>query len=61
LLLRPVLSVTDAAAFTPPSSGTVVRPFEAQHWHVRELLLADPDGRALSVQAPLVGEQVPHG
>ncbi|HTJ81978.1 MAG TPA: hypothetical protein VL400_09635 [Polyangiaceae bacterium] len=53
LQLQAMLSVPDAATFTPPSSGTVVRPFEAQHWDVLELLLADPDGREFSVQAPL--------
>ena len=53
LKLLPVLAVTQAAQFSPPSSGTVVRPFEPQHWQVLEMLLADPDGRELSVQAPL--------
>lgn len=53
LQLVPVFAVGDAARFSPPSAGTVVRPFEPQHWHVLEMLLADPDGRPLSVQAPL--------
>jgi hypothetical protein len=53
LQLRPVLAVVDAAKFSLPGSGSVVRPFEAQHWDVLEMLLADPDGRHLSVQAPL--------
>ncbi|WP_437832745.1 VOC family protein [Sorangium sp. So ce1153] len=53
LRLVPMVSVTDAAQFSPPSAGTVVHPFEAQHWQVLEMLLADPDGRQLSVQAPL--------
>lgn len=53
LQLQPMLAVRDAAEFSPPPSGTVVRPFEPQHWHVLELLLADPDGRHFSVQAPL--------
>ncbi len=53
LQLQPILSVRDAAGFAPPSTGAVVRPFEAQHWDVLELLLADPDGRHFSVQAPL--------
>ena len=48
-----MLTVNDAAKFAAPSSGNVVRPFEAQHWHVLEMRLADPDGRHLSVQAPL--------
>ncbi|AUX22558.1 glyoxalase [Sorangium cellulosum] len=53
LQLQPVLAVRDAARFSPPGAGGVVRPFEAQHWKVLEMLLADPDGRQLSVQAPL--------
>jgi hypothetical protein len=53
LELQAVLAVPDAATFVPPGSGQVVRPFEAQHWDVLELLLADPDGRTLRVQAPL--------
>lgn len=64
LQLQPMLEVGDASAFTPPSAGSVVRPFEAQHWGVVELLLADPDGRALSVQAPLPAngtKAAPHG
>ncbi|WP_437755477.1 VOC family protein [Sorangium sp. So ce1389] len=53
LKLVPMVSVTDAAQFSPPSAGTVVHPFEAQHWQMLEMLLADPDGRQISVQAPL--------
>lgn len=45
--------VADAAEFTPPRSGTVVRPFEKQHWPALQMLLADPDGRQLAVEAPL--------
>lgn len=55
LELHPVLAVADASKFAAPSSGNVVRPFEAQHWHRLEMRLADPDGRQLSVQAPLRG------
>ena len=47
------VAVTDAARFTPPRSGTVVRPFEKQHWPALQMLLADPDGRQLAVEAPL--------
>ncbi len=53
LLLRPILGVDDPAAFTAPPSGTVERPFEDQHWGVAEMLLADPDGRVLSLQTSL--------
>jgi hypothetical protein len=52
LQLQPVLAVPEAAQFQAPSSGTVLRAFEAQHWGALELLLVDPDGRSLSVQAP---------
>jgi hypothetical protein len=47
------LSVADASTFTPPSAGAVVRPFEEQHWPALQMLLADPDGRELAVEAPL--------
>jgi hypothetical protein len=56
LRLQPMIAIHDAATFSVPSSGTVVHPFEAQHWNVLELLLADPDGRHLSVHAPLPSE-----
>jgi hypothetical protein len=47
------VAVTDAARFTPPRSGTVVRAFAKQHWPALQMLLADPDGRQLAVEAPL--------
>jgi hypothetical protein len=47
------VAVADAAQFSPPRSGTVVRPFEQQHWPALQMLLADPDGRQLAVEAPL--------
>jgi len=53
LQLQPMFAVHDAATFSPPDSGVVLRSFEAQHWNVLEMLLADPDGRCFSVQAPL--------
>jgi hypothetical protein len=53
LFVQPVLSVESAAAFEAPSSGTVERGFEPQHWGVLEMLVADPDGRSVSIQAPL--------
>lgn len=36
------VAVADAARFTPPRSGTVVRPFEKQHWPALQMLLGDP-------------------
>jgi len=48
-----MLAIGDAAPFSPPSAGSVVRPFEPQHWHMLEMRIADPDGRQFSVQASL--------
>jgi len=47
------VAVADAAGFAPPHAGTVVRPFEKQHWPALQMLLADPDGREIAVEAPL--------
>jgi hypothetical protein len=47
------LAVDDAAQFTPPPSGTVLHGFEEQHWPALQMLLADPDGRQIAVEAPL--------
>jgi hypothetical protein len=56
------IGVADAEGFTPPRAATVVRGFEPQHFPVLEMVLADPDGRELSVHAPLPGAAVrPHG
>ena len=51
--IRPVVDIDDAAEFVPPAAGSVNRAFEPQHWKVLEMLLGDPDGRGVSVQAPL--------
>lgn len=53
LQVIPAVAVSDAATFTPPAAGTVVRPFEPQHWQALEMRLADPDGRPIGVHAPL--------
>jgi len=53
------VGVADAAQFEPPRAATVVRGFEEQHFPVLEMVLADPDGRELSVHAPL--PEKPHG
>jgi hypothetical protein len=47
------VEVADPAQFKLPRGGTVVRQFEKQHWPALQMLLADPDGRQLSVEAPL--------
>lgn len=59
LLVRPILGVDEPADFVAPSGGTVERPFEDQHWGVFEMLLADPDGRILSLQTTLPGSGPP--
>ena len=47
------IAVEDAAQFSPPHSGFVVHPFAKQHWSALQMLLADPDGRHVAVEAPL--------
>jgi hypothetical protein len=47
------IAVNDASQFRPPHSGSVVHPFEQQHWPALQMLLADPDGRHIAVEAPL--------
>ena len=53
LKIVPALAVKQAAGFTPPSAATVVHAFEPQHFPVLEMALLDPDGRDVSVHAPL--------
>jgi len=55
LTIVPGLSVERAEAFVPPSSGRVSSPFQPEHWGALQMLLADPDGRAISIEAPLDG------
>jgi hypothetical protein len=47
------IAVEDASQFVPPHSSSVVHPFEKQHWPALQMLLADPDGRHIAVEAPL--------
>lgn len=47
------VAISDATLFKQPRGGAVVRPFEKQHWPALQMLLADPDGRQLAVEAPL--------
>lgn len=53
LEIRPLVAIDDAATFRAPAAGTVERGFEPQHWRVTEMVLLDPDARAISVQGPL--------
>jgi hypothetical protein len=57
---HPLVGTDDANTFTPPAAGSIERPFEPEHWGVSVMLLTDPDGRRVSVQAPLrEGDVVP--
>jgi hypothetical protein len=33
-----------------------LQPFEKQHWGALQMLVADPDGRAVAVEAPAAPE-----
>jgi hypothetical protein len=49
----PVIVASDPDGFEAPRAGTVEQAFEARHWNVMEALLRDPEGRRVSVQAPI--------
>lgn len=50
---RPLIPLDDAEAFVPPASAGIEHPFEPRHWDVQEMMITDPDGRRISLQAPL--------
>jgi hypothetical protein len=49
----PVLRVTDSTAFAPDRALDYAQPFTPQHWGVVEALVRDPDGRTVSLEAPV--------
>ena len=51
--IQPLVGTSDADGFQPPPAGTVEHPFTGRHWGAAEMLLRDPDGRHISIQAPL--------
>jgi hypothetical protein len=51
--IQPLVRASDADSFQPPPAGTVEHPFTGRHWGAAEMLLRDPDGRHVSIQAPL--------
>lgn len=53
LATHPILRVADATAFTPGRRAEFAQPFTPQHWGVVEALIQDPDGRLVSLQAPI--------
>ena len=50
---HPILGVADATTFAPGKPLDIARPFTPQHWGVVEAVVTDPDGRPVSLQAPL--------
>jgi hypothetical protein len=50
--IQPLVAASDADSFQPPSAGTVEHPFTGRPWGSAEMLLRDPDGRHVSIQAP---------
>ena len=58
----PVIAVNDATAFTASDAIPIDQPFTPQHWQRMESFARDPDGRRLSLQAPLPdGLEAPAG
>ena len=49
---QPLVAADHADGFEPPRAGTVEHPFIGRSWGSAEMLLRDPDGRHVSVQAP---------
>jgi catechol 2,3-dioxygenase-like lactoylglutathione lyase family enzyme len=50
--LHPILGIDDPEQFSPPAAGDVEQPFESEHWGVTRMVLRDPDGRHVAVEAP---------
>ena len=57
LQVVPGLSVESATDFEPPASANVKRPFIEEHWGALQMLLLDPDGREIAIEAPLAGKR----
>jgi hypothetical protein len=53
LSTRPILHVADSTAFQPDRPTDFAQPFTPEHWGAVEALIRDPDGRVVSLQAPL--------
>jgi hypothetical protein len=53
LAMHLILGVKDAAAFSPDRPADFAKPFTPEHWGMLEAVVLDPDGRHVSLQAPL--------
>lgn len=49
----PILRVADSTGFAPARKAEFAQPFTPQHWGVAEALILDPDGRKVSLEAPI--------
>jgi hypothetical protein len=59
---HPVIAVDDATTFATEHAVTITGPFVPQHWQRMETFANDPDGRRLSLQAPIPdGAEAPAG
>ncbi len=59
-VVYPILGVADSNAFAPSRAPDYVQEFTPEHWGVMQALIRDPDGRVVSLQAPLPpGIEVP--
>ena len=50
---HPVLGVADSLAFSPDRAADFAKEFTPEHWGVVEAWVRDPDGRTVSLQAPV--------
>ena len=50
---HPILGVADSTTFSPARRPEFAKEWTAEHWDVMEAWLLDPDGRTVSLQAPL--------
>jgi hypothetical protein len=53
LQTHPILRVADSTSFAPSRPAEFAQPFTPQHWGVVEAHVLDPDGRHVSLQAPV--------
>lgn len=53
LSTHPVLAVADSDRFEPDRAPAFAKEFTPEHWGVMEAWIRDPDGRNVSLQAPL--------
>ena len=50
---HPILRVADATSFAPDRQPDFAQQFTPEHWGAVVALIRDPDGRTVSLQAPL--------